>query len=332
MKQTRNSWMLVNSNHPDKMHTCTICGVNVKQLFNLVSHVKNVHKLYLRNVCKYCPTKDDRRGRKFSLAYNTQDSMKQTHTPRSRRDTALETNHPDKMHTCTICGVNMTRLYNLVSHVKTVHKKYLRNVCKYCPTKDDRRGRTKRLITNHPYNIHMCVAHACTYTTRLLGDLRRHALNIHNSITNKICTYCSHGYTHRETRKPEADVYTTGEIIKPDGKKPEADVYTDGETIKPDGKKPDADVYIYEKKTEADDGYNTKTSYKCATPYCTFTTKYNANLRRHKCIIHNSTNNKNKTKQNVYKNSSQENTQVQTTVKKVDSNRFYIELVIFNNK
>ena len=231
-------------------------------------------------------------------------------------------NHPENRHTCNICGIKVNRLFNLYTHVKKIHKLYPRNVCKYCPTKDDRLVRRKNLITTHPYNTHMCVAHACTYTTRLLGDLRHHALNKHNSIASKICRYCADVYTEGETRKPEADAYI--DVEKPEAA---AAVYTEGETRKPD----------------ADDGYKkAKTSYKCATPYCTFTTKYSANLRRHERheqtgMIHKATNNctvrsYNKTEPNVYKNTAQENTEVQTTIKKVDSNRFYIELVILNNK
>ena len=45
------------------------------------------------------------------------------------------------------------------------------------------------LPPHHP-NPHTCIFTGCNYTTKKLGNLRRHAVNIHKSSSSYICKYC----------------------------------------------------------------------------------------------------------------------------------------------
>ena len=48
--------MLQNMNHPTGKHVCNVCNIEMKRLFNIVTHVKAAHGIVSKNVCKLCTT------------------------------------------------------------------------------------------------------------------------------------------------------------------------------------------------------------------------------------------------------------------------------------
>ena len=50
---------MVLENHPENVHTCKLCRVKSKRLYNLRRHMRNNHKMTTDDVCRYCSPRLD---------------------------------------------------------------------------------------------------------------------------------------------------------------------------------------------------------------------------------------------------------------------------------
>ena len=150
---------------------CLRCPYETPLKGNLDRHIRVVHDKILNHVCKDC-----------GCAFSEKRYLK-NHTINAH-------NHGGEKLKCLKCPYKTTSTYNLDAHVRAVHDKIKRHLCKLCGYAFSHASNLRKHINQVHKKIKNHICEECGYAASQKSTLKEHVLSLHNAGKKFVCDQC----------------------------------------------------------------------------------------------------------------------------------------------